>query len=259
MKSIVYGMFFLLAACGQAELPSESNLSITNGKEISASEYPGVVAITGGCLSRVKMNCTGVFITPRLLLTANHCVDKPEKWPLDSDGFWQNVPKSEAEGVCAERVLTNHSDTRRPRDRRDDLALLEFGEDVAPETYSIGRRGPESGDEIVIVGYGRYNAQQKKTHGDKRVGYNVVRKRADGLIRLVGTAESSTFDGMDSASASGDSGGPMFFRDKLVGITSSGVVLRNRKLSKYVDLNGEPARDFFRMARSLGIDVPVIR
>lgn len=259
MRSTVFGLFFLLAACGPAELSSESNLNITNGKEISASEYPGVVAIKGGCLSRGKMSCTGVFITPRVLLTANHCVDKPDKWPLDSEGFWREAAESDEGGVCADQVLTNHSDTRRLRDRRGDLALLVFKEDVAPKIYPIAARGPAAGDDIVIVGYGRYNAEEKGTHGDKRVGYNVVRKRDDGLIRISGAAESSSFDGTDSVSASGDSGGPMFYRDNLVGITSSGIIMRNRKLSKYVDLNGGHARDFFRKARSLGIDLPFPR
>ncbi len=259
MKTTVFSIFFLLVSCGQAKQPSESNLNITNGKQISASEYPGVVAIKGGCLSRGKMNCTGVFITPRILLTANHCVDKPEKWPLDSEGFWKEAPISDEGGVCADKVLTNHSDTRRLRDRRGDLALLVFREDVAPETYPIARRSPEAGDDIVIVGYGRYDAEEKGTHGDKRVGYNVVHKRDDGLIRVLGTAEPSSFDGTDAVSASGDSGGPMFFRGNLVGITSSGIIIRDRKLSKYVDLNGDHAKDFFRKAHRLGIDAPFSR
>lgn len=54
-----------------------------------------------------------------------------------------------------------------------------------------------------------------------------------GFIQFTGVDSTTTADGTDSSSASGDSGGPLFINGKVAGVTSGGF---GRTRSLYIDL-----------------------
>lgn len=84
--------------------------------------------------------------------------------------------------------------------------------------------------------------------GEKRVGENTVISASDGIIRFSGSLGGDT-TGIDSASGSGDSGGPLLIKDSenngtgfmLAGVTHGGYLKSSEngeieKISVYVDL-----------------------
>ena len=62
------------------EFPS-GNVQLSNGKEVTVSDWPTIVVarIAPGSLSSSasKASCTAVLVGPKVILTAAHCVDDP--------------------------------------------------------------------------------------------------------------------------------------------------------------------------------------
>lgn len=232
-----------------------SDINITNGKEVGEAEYPAVVSLykTYSTEDNQTFSCTGTFITPRIVLTAAHCV----KGIVDEKGILQGkLPDRVFDKVPVE-VLRNPNYKLTEYNPEYDLGLIKFGEDISTHTAKIRIDAAKVGDPLVIVGFGRHDTESDESSGKKRVGYNKVRKLEYGLIQFEGALRSKDFSGRDAASSKGDSGGPMFIGRDLVGVTSGGYTARSRKFSNYVNLHSEESRAFFKHAKDLGFDIPL--
>lgn len=219
----------LIGGCS-VEKAAANNVLVTNGRVINQDEYPAVVKIKLG-----NSACTASFIAPRVLLTAAHCV-KGKTFDADTKVLMHPLYLSSGEA------------------NRADLALIQFPTAKSQETVTIGAP-PAVNDEIEIVGFGLSDAQDRTTAGTKRRGVNTLRERSNGMLVFSGLIRGDAEDGKNSASASGDSGGPMFFNGNLVGVTSAGVIKGETKFSIYVDLNSSDSKSFFRQAEDAGFEL----
>ena len=260
-KYSYYGLLTLsfMTACGQDD-EGVSSLKVTNGLEIDNSDYPSVVLL----LLNGRSICTGTFINDSQLLTAAHCMEglngsRPDIQIVEpiktGDGQVryrnraraQSFVRNDAYSIRDQNGVNSH-----------DLAIVNFPSYSAPGIRQLASFAPELNQQITIVGYGNsrnyldeYGRQTGEGAGVKRVGENYVAKRGEGLITFIGKSEGGDASeaGQWTASGSGDSGGPLFIRGQLAGITSGGGISQGDSgefvsVSKYVDLNSEESQAF---------------
>ncbi len=246
-----------LTACG-VSTPESSDLKVTNGQVISEDVYPEVLMLEISTPSGKPGICTGTFISDAVALTAAHCVnngqpDDDGKVDMEihyvhgSDGV-QNLDSNKNQNRLAKAVAAYQNKAWQatgggvnPRD----LGIVVFPKGTAKRWATIATRKPTVGDDFVIVGYGLNELMDWGAKaGVKRMGKNKIKVLENGFIKFEGTPRNLDADGINSASASGDSGGPLFVNGELVGTTSGGGVRGNVKASNYVDLTSDSSREF---------------
>ena len=255
----------LMAGCGGSEQLASLEQEITNGVVVAGADYPSTVLLYRRILENGQFKgaatCTGTWISPHQILTAAHCTGEGVS---DASGSVEALQMGVIE-------ITDHTLLPKPtkmvavvkaayRDKRwekkkgsnpYDLAILEMAEpkpDEPPrQPVRISGTGAKVGDPISIVGYGFNNMTTFGKGGDdlKRVGANTIDRKANGFLTISGTAGPGKGDGKDSSAGNGDSGGPMFLGDALVGVASSGgTTLFGPVESDYVDLHSTTAQEF---------------
>ena len=214
----------LLNGCVARKAATTSSTKVTNGTQISENDYPAVVRISIG-----NFACTATFVTKNIIITAAHCV-------ASGDPVFQ--------GITADRVAVHPAYTTGVSP--NDLAFAQFPRDIAPAVAVIRATPPKVSDPFEIVGYGLNDTVSKTGAGTKRVGKNSVQDLSQGFISFEGTAFAGDGSGTDSASGSGDSGGPLFINQQISGVTSGGSVGGDRKASMYVNLHAPANLEFIR-------------
>lgn len=244
-----------LAACG-VNTPETSDLKVTNGQAISEDVYPEVLMLEISTPAGKPGICTGTFVSDSIALTAAHCVNngKPDddgKVDMEihyvQNGGERNLDKKNrlAKAVAAYQYKAWQASGGGVNAR--DLGVVVFPAGTAKHWATIASRKPTVGDDFVIVGYGLNELMDFGANaGVKRMGKNKILKVEAGFIRFEGTPRNLDADGINSASASGDSGGPLFVNGELVGTTSGGGVRGNVKASNYVDLTTDSSREFLK-------------
>jgi hypothetical protein len=129
-----------------------------------------------------------------------------------------------------------------------DLSLITFPEGTAKAVSELASVPAKSKDKFTIVGFG-LNQMKDVSNGDsagvKREGANTVSSISGGFIQFTGKDSTTTGDGTDVSSASGDSGGPLFINGKVAGVTSGGGWGGfGRTRSLYIDLWSAESRAF---------------
>ncbi|WP_176736832.1 trypsin-like serine protease [Oligoflexus tunisiensis] len=250
--TLVLGVLGLTTACGVAPA-DRSEVKVTNGREVAESEYPSVVMLYDSVQGGI---CTGTFITPTVVLTAAHCSMAGE---VDADGIVDLelaiVRIVDHENKQAELVATSTRIVRNPlwdangrNVNKYDLSLVTFPEGTAQGISELAPTAAKARDTFTIVGYG-LNQTKDMSNGEsagmKREGVNTVTAVRDGFIQFTGKDATTTGDGTDSSSASGDSGGPLFIDGKVAGVTSGGGWGGfGRARSMYIDLWSSESRAF---------------
>jgi len=196
----------LLAACGPADLDGDSETDldtetdpegyttkITSGTRTTG--YPSVGYLTSGGVS-----CTATLIGPRDVLTAAHCIESSSGRFLvgGSNRRWSRAYVHEAYN---DSTLDN------------DLAVVILDSAVSGVKPSpLGTAAVVSGQRIALVGYGYTTFSGGNSAGDKYVGNNSIARVGSTWFSYKG----------NSNNCSGDSGGPSFIGDAVVGVHSSG-------------------------------------
>jgi hypothetical protein len=217
------GLAALLVGCGQAG----AGIPVASGVAVSITDgYPGVVMVI---LPNESGYCTGVIVSQNAVLTANHCLLTSGTYSIvGSDGTTYTTTQFVTNGTGSV------SDTR-------DIGILIFSQSIVKdqtEIYSVGNT-VNTGDIVTIVGYGCDNPDTRANGGYKRSGTNAVSVDSDFLmletpvstVRIIG-------DSTEAGSCFGDSGGPMFDNNMVVGLTHAGGEDSSGQnyISEYVNL-----------------------
>lgn len=251
----------LVLLCAPACTPQRSVASeprVINGKKIGEKDFAAVVEITRhtkiGDDEAVAQVCTGTFIAERIVITAAHCITDR----VSADGF-VNKPGAERIGGKIPSRIFVHPEYQWSSgfDPLHDVALMEFASDLAPAVAHFSPQPAKAGDAVEIVGFGRLDPNDNDSAGVKRWGANTL-ETAGETLTFKGLAESRDLDGKDTASARGDSGGPMFLAGALIGTTVGGAVDEGRKISQYTHLHAAGIKRFLAQARARGFvfDLP---
>lgn len=213
--------------------------AMINGKNVESGDYPSVGAMTvdSGVL------CTGTMVTPRLMITAAHCLTSnqtsveygPEEIKVYfGDGGTEKLLPSKAlkgtlevEGVgifphYANKGLRGADNLN---DASSDVGFLVLKKPVKLKGYPkvSPEEVPANGETLIGVGFGLTNMDTAdKTAGKKLLGeflFSQVEKHEAGELIL-----SSVWDNNESLYY-GDSGGPVFSGEspddlRLLGVAS---------------------------------------
>lgn len=168
--------------------------------------------------------CTGTLITPRVILTAGHCVDPAREGAQSVMVRVMNEPNdqmlmmSDLRNVVQIRRHPNYSGQG-----ANDLALLQLETPISGVTPELLVRTPPStwsGQSIRVVGYGRTSPSGASDTGTRRT-----------VTTTIARSMSETFEFGQAGAlgiCAGDSGGPSFWRSpdgmtRVAGVHSYGT------------------------------------
>jgi hypothetical protein len=156
--------------------------------------------------------CTGTLVAQRVVLTAAHCLDV-----FGEDGQYEVFFGSQVGGAGRFALVTSarRHPSYDPATHEHDLALLRLAEpvaDVAPAILPGALLHPAAAELVRVVGFGT-TAVGQLASGEKRFGWMSI---AEVSTTGVTTAPSPAM------SCTGDSGGPVFSGEVLLGVSASG-------------------------------------
>lgn len=243
--------FSAFVACKQS--PSKSaNVKLDEGiVDTDGSHFPAVYGIATGAPSSLPSGelygapiCTGTAVSDTVILTAAHCFlgsSKGQKYWLVEQGMLALVDKS---GKILEGTATVNSmsliDASTLADNKAgfvaDLAVLTFPQAKFAKKLAIAETSVHASDDVTIVGFGYDSVRNvvSRQYGATKVVAVVDSKTMDPFGKLVFSfyesmiwtqfnRELNSGGIINSGTVSGDSGGPMIFKDKIVGVLYGGA------------------------------------
>jgi len=254
-------------SCGESpsaageETTRTASAIIGGAESASARDYVLFLHIEhdGGAWSE----CAGTLISPRVLVTAKHCVAPVGDGPFVCDGNGEVVQDGSGAGLFGQPVAPQNVQvylgavpglepaalgsklftTQSMQACRDDLALIILDRAVDAPSYPAVRASAEVrvGEEVRLVGYGtgQRGKLARREIGNVRV---LDVGPADGTNDSRATTPPRSFAVPGNTACVGDSGGPALSmaNDALIGVYSriSGDCLAAESRNTFVSVNG---------------------
>lgn len=230
---------FLISLCGCQGTKSESQSSSTNDARASNScfalvngqldvngDYSAVVPLKNG-----RSLCTGTFVSDNTLLTAAHCVT-----PSAPGGGLKTMVNGRV--IVPLKALLSPMPEGKEREPKDDVAVIVFEDGTSDTWFDLSRFPPKIGQRVTIVGFGQTDfvgdnrSDEKRRYGENTIS-DLPDKGATIKYELAVNSDGSAI-GSDVMTGRGDSGGPLFLGNGLLGIVSRGEGKINKgKLIEY--------------------------
>ena len=218
-----YLIALLLISCGQK---SHSELKLTDATVIKNSSHPAVMQIAIS-----NSNCTASAISESLIITSKHCLKGDEDVSIVVAGDKSLYGLRSSFLFTYKDILKDREFTRLNRTLKD-LAIVYFSGRPFKDFLKVDSESTlEHGTRVDLIGFGQSDAFLKTGSGVKRLGSNLVFSHSEkeilsttssqGEKGLFSDHSESPLEDMFSLIAKGDSGGPMLYKNKIVGIASN--------------------------------------
>lgn len=195
-----------------------TRLKVVNGKPIADDSVPAVIQIQVTLGGGAFAGCTATWVSDSTVLTAAHCI-------TDAGGNASkiSISRGTGKGLKASRMYIHKSYLRSEANGRD-IAILQFAKGSSNVFIPMALTQAKPGDDLTIIGFGKFDHKIGSSGGQKRIGTNKVREVDyagrivfDGMI----SPKDKTGTGENVTNSQGDSGGPMIINNRVVGVSSS--------------------------------------
>jgi secreted trypsin-like serine protease len=186
----------IVAIAHTASAETTPSPKIIGGDTVTEAPWAAAVFNDG------SFNCSGSLVAERYVLTANHCIL--------SDRMTVRVGSVlRASGGVVANVISTAS--------QYDLALLQLDQSAGTSFATLAETNPPAGSTNTIFGWG----QTCQSGCDAASQLKVATVRFDQLSRDAQGGEALQSSRINGNAWYGDSGGPQFYNDQVVGVAST--------------------------------------
>jgi secreted trypsin-like serine protease len=193
---------------------SALNAPVVGGTTVPPGGFPDVVLVVAPMAL-----CTGTLVAPDVVLTAGHCIDTgPKEVLVDSVDYAK--PGGE---VIAVKSAIAYPDW----EHQYDVGVLVLEHPAAPKPRTVASACVLKGATVRVVGFGLTTAsgtgENSRLHQAVLDVDDPTCARDPACAPAIAPNGEFTAGGHGTDSCFGDSGGPVFLDDRLVGVVSRGV------------------------------------
>ena len=191
------------------------NAPVVGGTAVPAGEFPDVVLVIAP-----RALCTGTLVAPDVVLTAGHCIgEMPKEVLVDSIDYAK--PGGE---VIAVKSATAYPDW----EHHYDVGVLVLDHPAIPKPRAVANAcSLKAGTGVRVVGFGLTTAagtgQNSRLHQAMLAVGDPTCAHDDACAPAIAPGGEFTAGGGGTDSCFGDSGGPLYLDDALIGVVSRGV------------------------------------